>query len=244
MITEYELYSDERYQDSSSLLLGGVICTEQRRAILESALRKVRSEATLTHEMRWAKVSKKYLDAYKAWIDVFFDDPYPRFSLLRVNLSDPLWQSFRPRFDRRSTKDDKLASVFYQFLLVSFGPLRDTKRWWVYPDAGFFSRDTMLDRVEFLFNRTYKKAFGPKTSRIIRMARAQDSKSEDLIQLADVLLGAIGCDVSGRHPESPARAALVHHCRERLDAAPFTKRGLARLSVRDWQIPDQFAYPK
>jgi hypothetical protein len=90
MIIEYELYSDERYQDSSSLLLGGVICTEQRRAILESALRKVRREATLKHEMRWTKVSKAYLAAYKAWIDVFFDDPYARFSLLRVNLLDPL----------------------------------------------------------------------------------------------------------------------------------------------------------
>jgi hypothetical protein len=95
-----------------------------------------------------------------------------------------------------------------------------------------------------LFNRTYKKVFGPKTSRIIRMARAKDSRSEDLIQLADVLLGAVGCDVSGRNPESPARAALVHHCRERLDAAPITKRGLARLSVRDWQVPDQFASPR
>ncbi|MEZ5590996.1 MAG: hypothetical protein R3F53_09955 [Gammaproteobacteria bacterium] len=242
MITEYELYSDERYQDSSSLLLGGVICTEQRRAILENALRRVRSEAKLTHEMRWTKISKKYLDAYRAWIDVFFDDPYPRFSLLRVNLSGPLWQSFCPRSDRKSTKDDKLASVFYQFLLVSFGPLRDTKRWSVYPDAGFFSKDTVLDRVEFLFNRTYKKALGSKTSRIIRMARAQDSKSEDLIQLADILLGAVGCNISGKIPESPPRAELVHYCHERFKAEPTTKRGLDRLSVRDWQIPDQFAY--
>lgn len=109
MITEYELYSDERYQDSSSLLLGGVICTAQRRAILESALMKVRSEANLTREMRWAKVSKKYLDAYKAWIDVFFNDPYSRFSLLQLNLSDQQWQSFRPKFNRKPTKDDKLG---------------------------------------------------------------------------------------------------------------------------------------
>jgi hypothetical protein len=134
------------------------------------------------------------------------------------------------------------VSVFYQFLLVSFGPLRDTKRWSVYHDAGFFRKDTVLDRVEFLFNRTYKKAFGPKTSRIIRIARARDSRSEDLIQLADVLLGAIGYYVSGMTPKSPARAALVDHCRERLDPVPITKRGLTRLSRSDWQAPDQFAY--
>ena len=244
MITEYELYSDERYQDPNSLLLGGIICTSQRRAILESALMKVRSEANLTHEMRWRKVSKKYLDAYKAWIDVFFNDPYSRFSLLHLNLADQQWQSFSPRFNRKSTYDDKLASVFYQFLLVSFGRLGDKKRWWVYPDAGFFSKDTVLDRVEFLLNRTYKKAFGSNTSRIIRRAQARDSKSEELIQLADVLLGAIGCKVAAKNPNSPARASLVCHGSEQLDTTPLTKRGLPRLSVYDWQVPNQFTYPK
>jgi hypothetical protein len=237
MITEYELYSDERYQDSSSLLLGGVICTVQRRVKLASALNQVRSDKALAHEMRWTKISNKYCDAYKAWVDVFFDDSYSRFSLLKLDVSSPLWQSFHPRYDRRSTKDDKLASLFYQFLLVSFGPLRDTKRWWVYPDAGFFSKDTVLNRVEFLLNRTYKRAFGPKTSRIIRLARAQDSKYQDLIQLADVLLGAIGCDVSNRVPESSSRAELVRYCREQFSAAPKTTRGLTRLCVHDWQPP-------
>jgi len=129
MITEYELYSDERYQDSSSLLLGGVICTEQRRAILESALRKVRSEAILTHEMRWAKISKKYLDAYKAWIDVFFDDPYPRFSLLRVNLSD----HYGDRSVPGTTAGQQRMTNWHLFSINSCLYLsahcEDTKRW-------------------------------------------------------------------------------------------------------------------
>jgi hypothetical protein len=68
--------------------------------------------------------------------------------------------------------------MFYQFLLVTFGPLRDTKRWWVYPDSGLFSREAVLTRVEFLFNLTYKQAFGPKSSRIIRLARSCDSSAQ------------------------------------------------------------------
>ena len=107
--------------------------------------------------------------------DVFCDDPFSRFSILRVDLSSRDWQSFRPRPGRRASQDDRLESVFHQFLLVTCGPLRDTERWWVYPDAGLFSRDTKLDRVEFRFNRTYKKAFGLKSSRIIRLARSRDS---------------------------------------------------------------------
>src|SRR5262249_54531262 len=149
---------------------------------------------------------------------------------------------FRPRQDKRPTRDDKLVSFFYQFLLVTFSPLRDTKRWSVYPDAGFYSKDEVLGRVEFLFNRTYKKAFGAKTSRIIRLARSRDSKSEDLIQLSDVLLAAASCDRLGPLPTSPARRSLVEFWQQRLAADSYTRKGLERLSVNNWVPPNRFPY--
>ena len=192
--------------------------------------------------MKWGKVSVGYLDAYRQWADVFFDDPTSRFSVLWVDLSSRDWQSFRPRPDRRASQDDRLASVFYQFLLVTFGALRDTKRWWVYPDAGLFSRDTVLDRVEFLFNRTYKQAFGPKSSRIIRLARSRDSACTDLVQLADVLLGVLSFRVLSSTPDGAAKVDLVRHCLGRLDREPSTRRGLARLAFQKWQPPDRFKY--
>jgi hypothetical protein len=246
MITEYELYSDERYQrhqNNRYLFIGGIICTAKRRELLHQQLLEVRRGFDLTHEMRWKKMSPASLEAYKAWVNVFFEDPFVRYSVLTLNLSEPAWNQFRPRSDRRPSRDDKLASVFYQFLLVSFGPLRDTKRWWVYPDAGFFSKDTVLDRVEFLFNRTYKKAFGARTSRIIRLARARDSKGEDLIQLADVLLGAIGCSVIDSTPKSVARSRLVEHCVGRMRSQSKTQRGLDKVMSRNWVPSNSFNYP-
>ncbi len=246
MITEYELYSDERYQkhqNNNYLLLGGIICTNKGRERLHYRLKEVRDDFELTREMRWRKMSKRYLKAYKTWVDVFFEDPFARYSVLALNLSESTWNDFQPRLDGRATKDDKLASAFYQFLLVSFGPLRDTKRWWVYPDAGFFSRDIVLDRVEFLFNRTYKRAFGAKTSRTIRLARARDSKREDLIQLADVLLGAVGCSIVGNMPDGYAPRCLVEHCIERMRICSKTQRGLDRVKSADWVPPAEFSYP-
>lgn len=190
--------------------------------------------------MRWAKVSTGYLDAYKAWMDVFFNDPYARFSLHNTNLSGHKWKTFRPNQGSRPSRDDKLSSAFYQFLLVTFGPLRDTKRWWVYPDAGFFSKDEVLQRVEFLFNRTYKKAFGPKTSRIIRFAQSRNSKSQDIIQLADLLLGASACDTLGPMPSSKAKRSLVEHWQQRLERIPKTTKGIDRFSQYLWVPPDEF----
>lgn len=247
MITEYELYSDERVQKSANrkhLVLCGLVCTDKARGRLLDALKKVRTKFSLSHEVRWAKVSNAYLEAYKAWIDVFFDDQYARFTLLSVDLSGAQWTDFRPSPNRRPTQDDKLASLFYQFLLFTFGPLRDTKRWWVFPDAGFFSRDRVLDRVEFLFNRTYKKAFGRNASRIIRLARSRNSRDEDLIQLSDVLLAATACDTFGAMPTSPAKRSLVEHWQQRYKATPNTRKGIERISQQDWVPPDQFAYSR
>lgn len=245
MITEYEFYSDERQVSVSGrryLFVGGVVCTQTARERLLTSLLRVRHRHQLLHEMKWGKVSTRYLDGYRQWVDVFFDDPFSRFSLLWVDLSSREWQAFRPRPDRRPSRDDRLASVFYQFLLVTFGPLRDTKRWWVYPDAGLFSHDTVIDRVEFLFNRTYKQAFGPRTSRIIRRARSRDFARTDLLQLADVLLGVFSFRVLGTQPDSPAKGHLVRHAPARLDREPSTRRGLPRLTLKKWEPPERFRY--
>src|SRR6266545_3611141 len=100
MITEYELYSDERYEGHNKLLPGGLVVTDSGRERIAT-------------------------------------DPFPRFYCLIVDLSTGAWKQFRRSGGRGPKRDAKLASVLYQFLLVTFGPLRDTKRWWVYPDAGF-----------------------------------------------------------------------------------------------------------
>ena len=126
------------------------------RLRLLSEIKRVRSHYSLHGEIRWTKASSRHFEAYRELVDVFFNDPYARYVLFSVNQSSPEWRAFSSR-KRMSSRDARLSSVYHQFLLCAFGPLRDTKRWWVYPDAGYFSKDTVLNRVEFLFNRTYKK---------------------------------------------------------------------------------------
>jgi hypothetical protein len=240
-MNEYELYADER-RTGPFFWLGGLICTDKGRSRLLSKLSDVRLQYNLGREMKWARVSQAYYDAYRSWADVFLSDPFARYSLFQIGYSSSEWGGFRPRPGRKSTRDDKLASAYYQFLLVTFGPLHDSKRWWVYPDAGLFSKDAVFDRVEFLFNRTYKRAFGSKSSRVIRLVRPRDSSFTDLIQLADVLLGSFTCKVLNVHPSSPAKARLVTHCSDAIDGAPTTQRGIPRLSINYWVPSSQFPY--
>jgi hypothetical protein len=76
MITEYELHIDERQHQKRCFMLGGLVCTSTRAAILDSQLSRVRARVNLTKEMRWTKVSNTYLDAYKAWADVQISSIY------------------------------------------------------------------------------------------------------------------------------------------------------------------------
>jgi hypothetical protein len=135
MITEYELYGDERKEKRGTryLTLAGIICTSFGRDRLLTRLQSIRQSHGLIQEMRWAKISSRHLDGYKEWLDAFFDDPSARHVLLSVNQSSLDWRAFRAQYCGPSGEDRALASVYYQFLLVAFGPLRDTKRWCVYP---------------------------------------------------------------------------------------------------------------
>jgi hypothetical protein len=243
MITEYEVYSDERWDKTlqiNYMCLGGIICTDKGRERLLSALASVHTTEGPRGEAGWKKISNRYVEAYKKWLDIFFDDPHARYNLLVVNQTSNDWQMIK----QRSKRDDYLSSVYYQFLLTTFGPLGDTKRWCVYPDAGFFSHDQMLDRVEFLFNRTYKRAFGPKSSRIIRLARARDSKKHDLIQLADILLGCEACTQHSITPDSVPRKVLLDYFQDRRRTTPFTERRIAKTSVFTWVLPENFTYSR
>src|SRR5262249_1055112 len=87
---------------------------------------------------------------------------------------------------------------------------------------------------------TYKKAFGPKSSRVIRSARSLDSGRTDLIQLTDVLLGAVTFLTSNGTPASLAKVELVEHCRTAFEMSNNTTRGMRRLSHHAWVPPEQF----
>ncbi len=246
MRMSYELYSDEhvhRTPGKRYLVLGSIVCTANRGEKLVNSLTQVRTAYNLTKEMHWEKVSNKYLSAYKAWVDVFLTDNLARFLLFIIDTSGSTWNTFNPQPKKTPNQDDRLASAFYQFLLVSFGGIHDTISWEVCPDKGFFSKDTVVNRVGFLLNRTYKKALGSKIPRIIHNIDARDSKRVDLIQLTDVLLGALSYTVMPS-PEltSAAKLEFVEYCMTGIKQNPKDKYNRDKLTVKYWLHPVSFPY--
>lgn len=233
MITEYELFSDERYKNHE-LLLGGLICTHNGAERIAKGLMNVRDQFGLKHEVHWSNgFTASYFYAYKAWADVFLKDNFARFCLFRVNRSLQEWKQFK------KNENDRLKSAYHQFLLICFGKLGDLKRWTVFPDSKFLRDDKDFASVEFLFNRTYKDAFGPKTSRIIRMVVPSNSKQLDLIQLTDFLLGAF--DFDDKATVNQPKIHLRRYCKFALDQAK-TGKGFDKLNVQRWVLPNQYRF--
>lgn len=247
MITEYELYVDDcdrSIPNKKYKLFGGLICTNKGRERLLSQLVQVRSQYGLVHEMKWEKVSLSYLDRYQAWINVFFEEPFARFSLLKIDTSGKAWEQFRSSSaGGRNFERGKLSDAFYQFLLNSFGELHDTKRWTVFADKQLIYLDEDLTKVEIRFNKTYKKAFGPKSSRIIRFTKSRESHDENLIQLTDVLLGAISYyDLIKGYHNGNAKQRLAYHCENAFMQNSTTRSGVKKIDIRDWVPSDQYIY--
>jgi hypothetical protein len=232
-ISIHELYADERFS-GSLMWLGGLSCSRARAAILSDRLAEIRKVHQLTAEMKWAKISSRYLSAYREWADVFFDDRYVKYTLFRIDRSGAEWNSFQPSPGRMASNDEKLASAYHQFLLRTFGALRDNRRWSVYPDAGLFSRDAVFTRVNFRFNKTYMRAFGNRNGRTIQLIRPSNSRTTDLIQLADVLLGTFARMAIREPINSVAKRAFVEHCSARFTASA--------VSLFSWVPPERFPY--
>src|SRR5690606_14187393 len=60
-------------------------------------------------EMKWTRVSAQMLPSYRAFVGVFLDDRYARFSVTRVE-RNPAWRAWA------NTKEERFFRTYYAFL--------------------------------------------------------------------------------------------------------------------------------
>jgi hypothetical protein len=240
-MTEFEVYSDERFEgtsDAALMLLGGIVCSWARRGRVQKTLDRVRRQHGLTRELKWGKISRRYLGGYKDWLDCFFDDPYARFSCLVVNRNSCEWGRFCR--SAQGTNSKWPSSVFCQFLFDTLKPIGDDVRWTVYHDRGFFRRPDVLEQLEFVVNRSSHRALETRVVRRLRYSEERDSKNCDLIQLVDVILGCLSCALTVA-PSSEARKVILKHFQQRLGCVPQTRSGKRKLALYCWVPPDKYS---
>jgi hypothetical protein len=211
--TIHDLFCDESGIDAGPRFhFGAIRCSPARTRILTARLAGVREEYGLTAEMKWVRVSRAMLPAYTAFVGVFLECPYSRFRLHAVNRG-PQWREFGRDEDQRFFKS------YYVFLrlTMSLGC-----RYNVYVDDKPGKRHRWSN-VEFAINGAVRRDYG-LAKRQVRSLSPLDSKRCDLLQVADIVLGALTSAAT-----SPHKQELARHVRERLQA------GLGhKLVCREW----------
>src|SRR5215210_4492002 len=90
-IQNYDIYSDETYLHGKvAFALGALICTPRRSQILRKQLSEIRSSFNYFGELKWKKVSYRKLPICESFIDIFLNDKFGKFSLMKVTKGQ-LW---------------------------------------------------------------------------------------------------------------------------------------------------------
>jgi hypothetical protein len=211
-----ELYCDESAtHGSGGFYFGALICSPVRAMILREGLKKVRVNNNCKREMKWTKVSQKMLSAYKAFVDVFFDDPFAYFRILNV-IRDVTWRDWAPNEEQRFFKS------YYVFLRRTMRPLC---RYGVYLDYKP-GKPYQWDKLHFAINAAARRDYELRQKHIHTL-KAINSKQEDLLQLADLLLGATNSSAT-----ASAKVELATHVRRR--SKETTRSGKQKVKVADW----------
>jgi hypothetical protein len=176
---DYVVYCDETYiQKKVAFAFGGLICTPIRAGILKKKLEKIRSEFNCREELKWNRISFRLLNVYRVFVGTFLNDPHVRYSVMPV-IKGPYWNDWEP------TEEERFFKAYYLFLMRNIRPY---SRYEIYCDTKELQKSYRWSRMHYLINQKRRIEWDLKRKNV-RKLEHKDSKTEDLLQRADILLG-------------------------------------------------------
>lgn len=199
------IYCDESRQTADRyMVIGGVIAQREDELLFTQDMRLFRQSHNMRSELKWTKVSDQKLSEYRALIDLFFS--LSRAVYFKAIVVDT--QEIDHRTHNKSNPELGFYKLMYQFLLHSFGgDLRQDDCCLIFLDQRTTTNYKLSTLCAILKNGLRKK-YGLDLD-TVRNIQATDSKQSDLIQIADVLMGAIGYEMNGAHTRTGAKRAKV-----------------------------------
>jgi hypothetical protein len=210
-----EIYLDESSQNNHEyLVLGGIIVHKSCVAQFDRLIHQARQPELPFGEMKWEKVSRSKLPAYKRVIDAFFDgDPDCKpmeFHSVVVHMPD-----IKDRLFNSGSREVGFNKDVYQ-LCMKFGRLYRDRLFHVYPDH----RETKnsSEELRLILNRAMRKKADPRDWPYRRI-HFQDSKRIQALQVVDVLIGALAYRLNRHHLKDGASATKSELSQHVLDRA-------------------------
>lgn len=204
-----EIYIDESSQTKHDyLVLGGVIIPASSRGEACDEVWRQR-EPELPHgELKWGKVSKGKLFAYKRVVDAFFDrSPFHAAHFHSIVVDT---QKLNHKAFNEGSSEVGFNKEIYQ-LASKFARLYPRKLFHLYPD--YRSTDQRPDDLRNILNFGRRKA-GDRRDWPFRRCHFRDSKNTPMLWFSDIFAGAIAYHVNGhilKEGASPAKCDLARH---------------------------------
>lgn len=208
------------------MLIGGLWVPVDNESNARALLAQVRSQHNLGAEMKWTKVSENMLPSYKDFVDVFFTEPSLAFKCIVIDTKLLDYKTFHKG-------DEELGFYKFYYQLISRN-LFPENLYRLFTDERSNRKSTRLEVLKITVNRWWKKRNNVEPLRSVEPRRSHD---EDLIQLADVMLGAFAYAWNG-YKTSEAKLALVSHIAARLGTTTLriaTRPTSRKVNIWKWQ---------
>ena len=231
-MTFYHVYADESRQDAHRYMLYGLISIPrgQDEEALLADLSAFRREEGLNAEMKWGKVSKGMLHVYKQYVDIFFSHPAAEFKCLVVDTH---------KIDYRAFHDNDRETAFFNFYFYAISRnLNPAHEHVVYADDRQTKQPLRWFELQARINLHWLQKGAAEA--VVRNLLPVDSKRHDLLQLADLFVGAIGYDLE-EYNTSEHRLDFVRHVAQRVGCDSLRThwgRG-TRFNVWKFRFPEQ-----
>lgn len=186
---------------------GGLVIGASNYERVTNRLNNVKAELNLFGEVKWAKVTERYLGKYEALISHFFQEVHDGNIKVRIMFSQ---NAHQPTSLRPEDHEFGYFKLYYQFIKHAFG-LRYLK-----PASGYLNVRLYFDQFPdtkekteqfrgYLLGLNSNKEFSSNGITILRENITEVRSHEHvLLQCLDVVLGAIAFRLNDVHKEKPA----------------------------------------
>src|SRR5208282_4360992 len=207
----WNIYTDESRQSADRYMItGGLALSHSATQDFSAELESFRHAFLMFNEFKWTKVSRAKLGHYQTLMDIFFRRMLAGQVCFHCMIVDKHILDFQTH--HAGDRDRAFSVLYYNLLLHAFarryGFNYKLRAYLDYNDS-----KTSQDKLKEILNWGFDARYRPFTHPFDKLHRV-DSKKFDLIQVADVILGAIGWHKNDRHKKTESsrpKSALADH---------------------------------
>lgn len=234
---EFHVYCDESHTEHRFMVFGGIVIPSRDLEKFDAVVNAWRVKNNMTAEMKWTKLTDQRLEQYRSLLDLFFSKASNNREgfHFKAAVYDMSQVNYRKQF---GGNEELGFYTFYRFFLLhKFGQYAKTEQHKLYIYLDDRTTKYRLSNLRKFLNDEIKRKLGHPIDVVFSLAPL-DSKKSNLMQIADVLMGAVGWTVNGRPGtgQQRSKSALVDHIVKKAHVGSLNPgdRGNTRFNI--WPI--------